>query len=706
MHILEAIILLIGIVLFSNVVDHFIPSIPVSLIQVTFGLCAALFLQVSIPLKTDWFLLLFIAPLLFNDGRRFPKRELWKMRGPILGNAIILVFLTTLLGGLLFHVIIPTMPISVSFALAAILSPTDPVAVQSISKRVALPEGVLHIVSGESLINDASGLIAFKYAVAATVTGVFSFKAATLDFFYISIVGFVSGAILITLVILLQNWLFKQGINDVIFNTILQVLTPFGIYLITEEAFHASGVIAVVAGGVLFHFFGGVTDYSQPELTLVSEKTWDIIIYMLNGIVFVILGIELPIATNQIIQNDKINTIHAIFISFIAWLILLVIRVVWIYLYQVLGTAITHGHNSMHPLKASILAGLSGVRGAVTMAGVLSIPTIIDGGARFPSRSLALFVAAFVIIISLLAATITLPLISKNKAPLITRGSNVDGVDDDEIDDTEPDDNSGHVTEEQARIYIMKLAINNVEEHRRADNQQAAFDLILDYQFLIRRLEIKENNLQDMNKIIADELALRRVALNGEFDALEELRSNNEISEEAYLSNLDQLQRADKRLRKSIGSRPKMHLNLRNQHRIQKIKRAVRMWFVYRNSSSGLGDELAKAHIEQAKAAIKALSEYFNRDDIENERFDSQSVYHLVIHYRNQIEEAKNRLTTKKDDMHSQIQSLRIKALAAEREGVQVLLEQGKIDWKMAAHLRQYINYSETVLIMDYQNRE
>ncbi|GAY72727.1 Na+/H+ antiporter [Lentilactobacillus kosonis] len=149
MHILEAVILLIGVVLLSNVLDHFIPSVPVSLIQVFLGLCAALFMQVSIPLKTDWFLLLFIAPLLFNDGRRFPKRELWKLRGPILGNAIVLVFLTTLLGGLLFHVIIPTMPMAVSFALAAILSPTDPVAVQSISKRVSLPEGVLHIVSGE-----------------------------------------------------------------------------------------------------------------------------------------------------------------------------------------------------------------------------------------------------------------------------------------------------------------------------------------------------------------------------------------------------------------------------------------------------------------------------------------------------------------------------------------------------------------------------
>ena len=705
MHILEAVILLIGVVLLSNVLDHFIPSIPVSLIQVFFGLCAAIFMHVSIPLRTDWFMLLFIAPLLFNDGRRFPKRELWKLRGPILGNAVVLVFLTTLLGGLLFHAIIPTMPMSVSFALAAILSPTDPVAVQSISKRVSLPEGVLHIVSGESLINDASGLIAFKYAVAATVTGVFSIQNATLDFLYISIIGCISGAVLIGLVILLQNWLFRQGISDVIFNTILQVLTPFGIYMITEEGFHASGVIAVVVAGILFHFFGGITDYSQPELTIVSEKTWDIIIYMLNGMVFVILGIELPIATTEIIQNDNINTFHAIWISFVAWLILLVIRVAWIYLYQVFGTAITHGKNSMSPLKAAVIAGLSGVRGAVTMAGVISIPTVIDGGARFPSRSLALFVAAFVIIISLIVATITLPLVSKNRSPLITRGSNSDNsMDDDEETSDEDSENSQYITEEQARIYIMKLAINSVEESRRPENQQAAFDLILDYQFLIRRLEIKENNLRDMNKIIADEMALRRVAINGEFEALDKLREDNEISEDAYLISMDQLQRNDKRLRKSEGNRPKISFNLNNQHRIRRIRRSLTVWLVNRNSNSELASQLSKAHIEQAKAAIKALSEYFNRDDIENERFDSQSVYHLVIHYRNQIEEAKHRVLNNKEKLQSQVQRLRIKALASEREGVQTLLEQGKIDWRMAARLRQYINYSETVLIMDYQD--
>lgn len=705
MHILEAVILLMTLVVFSNVVDHFVPAVPVSLIQVVLGLGAALMMRVTIQLETDWFLLLFIAPLLFNDGRRFPKQELWKLRGPILANAIVLVFLTTILGGMLFHLIIPTMPFSVSFALAAILSPTDPVAVQSISKRAKLPEGILHIVSGESLINDASGLIAFKYAIAATVTGVFSIKTAAIDFVYISIMGFVSGLVIMGLILMIENWLYRQGINDVIFSTVLQVTTPFVVYLVTEEFLHASGVIAVVAAGIIFHFYGTAPDRSQPELKLVSEKTWDIIIYTLNGIVFLILGIELPLATTNVIQNNKINTFAALGISFLAWLILLAIRVVWIYAYQAVSSIRSRKIKSiqtkqMPTFKAALLAGLSGVRGAVTMAGVLSIPMTIDNGSPFPSRSLALFVAAGVIIISLVVATVTLPLISEDKAPLLTRANSTD--DPDEIDTGSADSDAEYISEDEARLYIMKLAVQRIEEERRPNNQKEAFDLILDYQFLIRRLELKLQDKKEMDSIIADELALRRVALRGERAAVQKLFDDQKISKQAFLIASAKLQRLENRMIRSVGRKVKLgHGTARN---FIKLRNRVSLWLIRRKTNEDISDELALIQREQAKAAISALSDYFARDDIDNQRFDSQSVYHLIVHYRNQIELAKDHSKKQINDQAMNYQSLRIKALAAEREGVQVLLEQGNIDWSMAAHLRQYINYSETVLIMDYQN--
>ncbi len=707
MHIVEAVILLMTLVVVSNVIDHFVPAVPVSLIQVILGLGVALIMRTSIPLETDWFLLLFVAPLLFNDGRRFPKKELWQLRGPILANAIALVFLTTILGGLLFHLIIPTMPFSVSFALAAILSPTDPVAVQSIAKRANLPESILHIVSGESLINDASGLIAFKYAVAATVTGVFSIKAAALDFVYISVMGFVSGIIVIAIILAIQDWLYRQGINDVIFSTVLQITTPFVVYLITEEVFHASGVIAVVTAGIIFHFYQPAPDRSQPELTLVSERTWDIIIYMLNGTVFLILGIELPIATTNVIQNDKINTFSAIGISFVAWFILLAIRVVWIYTYQFFSNFRANKRGvdrskKMHSFKAALLAGLSGVRGAVTMAGVLSIPTVVSSGRAFPSRSLALFVAAGVIILSLVVATVMLPLISENKAPLLTRANTVDDDLEAASEDAQKDDH--YISEDEAQLYIMKLAVQRIEEERRPNNQKEAYDLILDYQFLIRRLELKLQDKKEMASIISDELALRRVALRGERAAIKRLYNNQEISQETYLVANERLQLIERQMVRSIGKKSRLGRDTLRQ--FVRLAKRFNLWWVRRRSRTNIDDELALVQREQAKGAIQELSSYFARDDIDSERFDSQSVYHLIIHYRNQIELAKDHTKKQIRDQTMAYQHLRVEALAAEREGVQVLLEQGHIDWTMAAHLRQYINYSETVLIMDYQNNE
>ncbi len=421
-----------------------------------------------------------------------------------------------------------------------------------------------------------------------------------------------------------------------------------------------------------------------------------------------ILGIELPLATTNVIQNNKINTFAALGISFVAWLILLAIRVFWIYTYQAVSSLRSRKIKSlktkqMPTFKAALLAGLSGVRGAVTMAGVLSIPMTIDGGSPFPSRSLALFVAAGVIIISLVVATITLPLISEDKAPLLTRANATDDSDDLNPNSSDTDEDTHYISEDEARVYIMKLAVQRIEEERRPSNQKEAFDLILDYQFLIRRLELKLQDKKEMDSIISDELALRRVALRGERAAVQQLFDDQKISRQAFLIANAKLQRLENQMVRSIGHKIKLgHGTARN---FVKLRNRIALWIIRQKTDEDISDELSLIQREEAKAAISALSAYFARDDIDNQRFDSQSVYHLIVHYRNQIELAKDHFQKQIQDQAMNYQNLRIKALAAEREGVQVLLEQGNIDWAMAAHLRQYINYSETVLIMDYQNQ-
>ena len=147
MNLLMTILILLLCLLISNVISHYIPFIPTALTQIAFGIMIALISsKLTLELETEWFLLLFVAPLLYNDGRHFPRDELWKMRRSILANAIVLVLVTTIGGGYFIHWMIPNIPIAAAFALAAILSPTDPVAVNGIAKRIHIPEKVLNLV--------------------------------------------------------------------------------------------------------------------------------------------------------------------------------------------------------------------------------------------------------------------------------------------------------------------------------------------------------------------------------------------------------------------------------------------------------------------------------------------------------------------------------------------------------------------------------
>lgn len=704
MPIIELVILLACLVLLSNVLSHYLVAIPVSLIQVGLGLGVALLLNVQVKLQTDWFMLVFIAPMLYNDGRQFPKQELWELRGAIFANAIVLVFITTILGGFLIHILIPTIPLAVSIALAAILSPTDPVAVQSISEGVKLPKEILHLVSGESLINDASGLIGFKYALAAAVTGSFVLGKAIGDFFYISLVGLAVGLALITIIQLIRDILRREGINDTVFNVVLQILTPFAIYFVAEEWFHASGVVAVVAAGVLAHVQGSHEAEDAPELRLVTEKVWNIIVYLLNGIVFLILGIELPVATQATIEGNHTNTLHAIFDVLIVWGILLLIRVAWTYGYMLM-TWLRNHEKSKPSLRIATLSGLSGVRGAITMAGVFTIPTVIATGAAFPERSLVLFIAAGVIIVSLVSAAGILPLMAAKSLPFMTRGSSLDEdgtvvvADDSEVADETAEATPQQFTYKQARIYVLQLAVQNIEEHRRPENQRAAYDLILDQQFQIRRLEVASQTADELQPMLTDEMQLRLVALAGERQAVKEMLVAGETSKLGAQAYLRRIERREQRLSQA-AHKPGLPTLRSLRLMLSRGMQSLRIWLTPVDSDKFRAEQLAIQRVA-SKAAIKSLSQYLKQTGVDEQQFDRQALYHLIVHYRNRIESAKADHSLSRADYERQLQALRIKSLGAERAGVQHLLESGQISLRTASKLRQFINYSENLLMLN-----
>ncbi|MFS0645706.1 cation:proton antiporter [Siminovitchia sp. 179-K 8D1 HS] len=343
------------------------------MIQIACGIILALlFRDIALEIETEWFLLLFVAPILYNDGRHFPREELWKMRTSIFGNAVILVLITTICGGFFIHWLVPDIPLIPAFALAAILSPTDPVAVNGIAKRIRIPEKVLNLVRGESLINDASGLVAFNYAVAAVVTGYFSLKTAILDFTYMFLAGALLGLMMGLFITWIRFALRKQGINDVTFHSLLQILTPFIIFMVTEHLLHASGVIAVVVAGVLHSLVRERTETMMAEEQVLTENSWSIVLFILNGIVFLLLGLNIPSSMMKTVANPNIGNWNAIGYVIAIGIVILGIRFVWSYLVSFYEYRLKKKKAAEKPdLKTAVFTSLTGVRGAVTMAGVL-----------------------------------------------------------------------------------------------------------------------------------------------------------------------------------------------------------------------------------------------------------------------------------------------------------------------------------------------
>lgn len=680
MELLQTIVGLTSLVVIGNILSHFLKRVPVSLIQISLGLLAALFLNVHIELDTEWFLLLFIAPLLYSDAWRFPKRELWELRGAIFGNAILLVFLTTILGGFIIYGLVPELPLPVAFAIAAILSPTDPVAVAAIAKQAKLPPSIMHLVAGESLINDASGLVGFNFAVKAASAGTFSLLAATGNFFYISLMGTLIGLVLGFLLNILGDFLSSKGATDVVLRVVLQLFSPFLLYLLAEEV-HASGVIAVVVSAIVQNLHTkNDADYSG-ELHVVGINTWNVFGYLLNGYIFVILGIELPLATEL---GNVISVPMAIWYAFITWVVIFGMRVIWTYINQ--WVRLKNHHNETASWRVALLSGLSGVRGAVTMAGVLSVPLVTDAGMPFPQRALMLFIAAVVIIISLLAAIIFLPLLAEKPKTQVPPGEKSPQA-----------VVAQHMSEPRARVYVLQSAVREIETRRRESNQAIAYEIILRYQMQIRQLQMRFMKIDKLSPILKAEMNLREIALDAERSALRGLLVDEKITPLVFVSENRRIDRVEADLDDLI-THDKTKRTWRQLKRfVISTRRSIRIW-LSDDSSDRLIAEYKLARHESSKAAIAAISTYLASEDGQASKTDQTAAYNLIIMYRSRLEHQKH------NGGQSEVlvrMDLEVAGLNAQREATQHLYDAHFISAETGLRIRQMINFAEAGLLTD-----
>jgi Na+/H+ antiporter len=409
------VLILLMLVSVSRLVWRVIP-LPLPLVQIAAGaLLAWPTLGLHVALDPELFLFLFLPPLLFSDGWRMPKRELWRLRGPILTLAVGLVLFTVVGAGYFIHWLLPSIPLPVAFALAAVLSPTDAVAVSAISQN-RLPTPLMHMLQGEALMNDATGLVTFKFALVAALTGVFSLADASLTFVLVAVGGLAVGIALSWLVGRLRVWMIARGWDDPATHVVFMLLLPFAAYVLAERL-GASGILSAVAAGMMQSWLDLLP--RQTSTRLLNRSVWSLLEFAFNGLIFLLLGLQLPDIIKAVVSHETTlwpTLLYRCLDVIAIFLVLLVLRFIWVQsiwrLSGVLRRIRGKSELTLVPTARSCwLLTVGGVRGAVTLAGVMSVPLLLAPGEAFPQRDLLTFIAAGVILLSLVAACIALPLL-------------------------------------------------------------------------------------------------------------------------------------------------------------------------------------------------------------------------------------------------------------------------------------------------------
>ena len=453
-----------------------------------------------------------------------PKRELMALRGPILDLAIGLVFFTIVGFGYALHWLVPSIPLVVAFALAAVLSPTDAVAVSSIVDRSVVPARLMHILEGESLLNDASGLVMFRFAVAAALTGSFSFADASLSFLYAVAVGILAGVAALFVAAKALQLLNRIGGVPAEAQVLITILLPFVAYLGAEH-FGASGILAAVTAGLLTGSTG-IFRFLGVSARMQTISLWTTFSFVFNGALFIVLGLQLPEIIRKVPPEltGHYPILQPVLTVVALTLCLIVLRFVWIWIGDIAaGLAARLGKREVEPfgLRVRLAGSVAGVRGAITLAGILSLPLALQDGSPFPARDLVIFLAAGVIICSLVIASLALPVIARGLV--------------------EPGEDAGAAEERLARVGAAKAAIAHIESMAGSSDDDdgevpgarlvAAESIVAGYRRRIATSDEADEARAEAREAGRVELEMRLAGIEAERTAVRDMLRRGEIND-------------------------------------------------------------------------------------------------------------------------------------------------------------------------------
>jgi Na+/H+ antiporter len=487
-------------------------SVPYPIVLVLGGLVLGVIPGIpEIELDPDLVLLIFLPPLLYSNAFFADLTALRSDMRVISLMSIGLVLATTAAVGWLAHAVFG-LPWAPAFALGAIVAPTDPVAATAILRRLGVPRRTVNVIEGESLVNDATALVAYKVAVAAAVGGSFSLAEAGLRF-----VGVAAGGIAIGLVV---GWLIAQirsRVTDTSTEVTISLFTGYAAFLPADEL-GVSGVLATVTAGIYLGWLA--PRLASPETRLRSYSLWETLVFLLNATLFILIGLQLPVIVDGV-RESGLSTGTALAYGALASIVVIAVRFAWTFGTTVLIRAIDRRPSQRErrgTLAARILGSWVGMRGAVSLAAALALPLQTDAGAPFPDRDLILFVTFAVILVTLVGQGLTLPALIRR-----LHLHEEEGVEERE--------------EIRARLAAAQAALGRIDELE--DEEWTNDDTIVRvralFEFRRRRFKVKAGKIEDEDGIEDRSLSYQRLMhelFGVQREALIELRNGGEISNE------------------------------------------------------------------------------------------------------------------------------------------------------------------------------
>ena len=422
MEALELVLFLLAAVAASSILDNLLPRLSLPLVQIALGVLIALFVHTPLEsgIDPELLLILFIAPLHFNESRHADSGALWANRWGIASLAVGLVFAILFSLGFTLHALLPAIPLAAALALGAAMGSTDAVAVMELSKDFKFGRRHETLLAGEAFFNDVTGTVAFQCAIAVAVSGSFSLLHAGEEFALDLFGGLFGGMVMGVLAWALLEFIRRRGIDNPTLHVTLELLLPFLIYLISEQL-HIGGVIAVVMAGMMMSLLPHRHTAQTARQKLQSRSVWGTISFVLNGIIFVLLGMQLPRVLMPAAQGGLGDPMLVVAITLALTLVLEGVRFVWVLAMDALdyrrqrkegasGRFLTKAE-----LRGALAMAFAGPKGGITLSLMLTVPIALYSVDGFPVRAALVSIASGIILCTLLLANFAVPLLVPHK---------------------------------------------------------------------------------------------------------------------------------------------------------------------------------------------------------------------------------------------------------------------------------------------------